>query len=452
MKLLSTAILIFLLFVSSHVLAQGFVYPVGNPNERPTTDFPNSNGYDLFQEFMNEDDHSGVDLANGTEGGEVRAIGPGVVSLRRDTATSSGFGNAVLIRHDLPQGTFYSFYAHMQEDSVLVDEGDVVGTGDPIGRVDCTGNTRGRLNCPSNNGRGSHLHFAVKRTNTLGCGYLNDESCSTSETFDNYCDPLTFISTSGVCVGAGPEPATGVLALYDDFNSGTIDFQNRWTIRQEGGTAREIVAGKLHLAADVQGSTASNSGNTFDGSFLDFKNPDDVTAIRATVVVNEVTATDCAFNPSAGGARVAIHGTFFNVATPTPGSHVNDMRVEIRILKFSFDPGQTMSIDGFVHICTNVNCSATSNEQFASLGTITPGTPVTLQVTWDEAGNRFLFQRDSESPVSVTYTESDAASSGAKRKGVFVAGFPENCTSSPPTRGAIDVLIDDVFTNAGAVP
>lgn len=79
------AVLVFFLF-SPLVFAQGFVYPVGNPNERPTTIFPNLNGYKISQGFMNKDDHTGVDLANGTEGGEVRSIGSGIVSLRRETA------------------------------------------------------------------------------------------------------------------------------------------------------------------------------------------------------------------------------------------------------------------------------------------------------------------------------------------------------------------------------
>jgi len=92
--------LILLLVTVGQIHGESFVYPMRNPNERPNTAFPNANGYKV-QGFMNEDDHNGVYLANGQEGGEVRSIGRGIVSLRRDTVTSLGWGNVVLIRHDL---------------------------------------------------------------------------------------------------------------------------------------------------------------------------------------------------------------------------------------------------------------------------------------------------------------------------------------------------------------
>lgn len=199
MSVATTALLMLLIAIPFSAFAQGFVYPVGDPNEEPTNALPNLNGYLITQKFMNKAGHTGVDLANGTEGGEVRAIAAGVVSLRRATSASSGFGNVVIIRHDLPEGIFYSLYSHMQEGSVLVEEGDdILVAGEPIGAVDCTGTTTGTSICPSNNGSGPHLHFAVKRNNTLGCAYINEGSCRSGESFNEYCDPLRFIR-DGLC-------------------------------------------------------------------------------------------------------------------------------------------------------------------------------------------------------------------------------------------------------------
>src|SRR6202035_6194591 len=103
--LLRTALVLSLLLgCLAKAEGQGFVYPVGNVARQPTAALPNPNGYKLIQGFHNEFGHTGVDLANGAEGGDVHAIGPGTVSIRQDTATSKGWGNVVFIRHDLPDG------------------------------------------------------------------------------------------------------------------------------------------------------------------------------------------------------------------------------------------------------------------------------------------------------------------------------------------------------------
>jgi len=193
--LLSIAPVLFLLNPSS-VAGQGFVYPVGNPDQRPTHILPSANSYRITRDFMETNQlHTGVDLENGVEGGQVRSIGPGSVSLRLDTASSKGFGNVVMIRHDLPDGTFYSVYAHLQDGSVAVNIGDHVDARTPIGSVDCTGHTESTsgTTCPSNNGPGPHLHFAVKRTAILGCAYL--ARCNSGEVAADYVNPLDFIES-----------------------------------------------------------------------------------------------------------------------------------------------------------------------------------------------------------------------------------------------------------------
>jgi hypothetical protein len=172
-------------------LSERFIYPVGVPSEKPTPVYGNANGYVVMTRFADAHGHTGVDLANGSEGGEIHAIGPGVVSLKKNESESVGFGNVVIIRHDLPDGTYYSLYAHMQEGSVVVKEGDSVDAGTLIGRVDCSGATSGDTAC-QNGHYGPHLHFAVKKLNTLGCGYVR-QGCTSGDVIENYVDPLDFV-------------------------------------------------------------------------------------------------------------------------------------------------------------------------------------------------------------------------------------------------------------------
>jgi Peptidase family M23/FG-GAP-like repeat len=224
------------------LFAQTFVYPVGDPNQAPTGVYPNPNGYRISQYFQDDDSgHTGVDLSNGVAGGEVRSIGPGVVTLRRATSDSYGFGNVLIIRHDLSDGTFYSLYAHLQDGSVTVEEGDSVTAGEPIAAVDCTGSCQG-----------AHLHFAVKRVDTLGCGYIRPGTCTSGDTFDNYVEPLSFIAD---------HRATQLAFVRSDFMTGsgpasvaTGDFNGD---------------GRLDLAtANYSDSTVSVLLGTGDGTFL----------------------------------------------------------------------------------------------------------------------------------------------------------------------------------------
>lgn len=186
------------MLLSTPVNAQ-FVYPIGNPNIRPTgTDSSLAgNGYKVTQYFNNPAGHTGVDLANGLEGGEVRSIAFGtVVKVQLDPTSTTGWGNLVRIQHDIPGiGTIYSQYAHLMNSSIAVSEGQSVSAGTPLGAVDCSGYTLGTAVCPSNQRTGPHVHFSIQLMNRNACGYLPDARCP-NDTFDLYLniDPLQFIA------------------------------------------------------------------------------------------------------------------------------------------------------------------------------------------------------------------------------------------------------------------
>lgn len=175
------------------------VYPVGDRLVRPTK-IAATNGYAIVAGYKaGYPQHTGVDLADGTEGGEVRAIYDGtIVYLQRKT---TGWGNMLRIRHTLPDNTVvYSQYGHLKDDSITMKGvGGSVVTGEPIGQIDCTGNTFSTTTpptlCESNGKQGPHLHFEIKRQDSNGCGYIPSSipSCA-SEQFADFVDPLQFIA------------------------------------------------------------------------------------------------------------------------------------------------------------------------------------------------------------------------------------------------------------------
>lgn len=168
-------------------IAGGCVMPVGQPHEIPTPKLPNANGYMISAGFFTTAnyDHAGIDLANGSDGGEVRAIATGTVVETR--ASLNGFGHSVRIRHILADGRFlYSIYGHMSSNGLLVFEGQEVAKGQLLGYVDTTGLATG-----------SHLHFALRTVDDYGCGYVPSRlaQCA-NDRKSNYIEPLKFLTTS----------------------------------------------------------------------------------------------------------------------------------------------------------------------------------------------------------------------------------------------------------------
>ncbi|WP_375210903.1 M23 family metallopeptidase [Hyphococcus sp.] len=210
----------FLIFCGIANAQDEWVYPVGVSEKRPTPESGNDNGYVITQHYRYVDNqHTGVDLSNGFEGGEVRAVADGVIANKCETDdfeksdpnVCGGFGNAIIIEHEIG---FYSLYAHMKHDSLTTkDVGADVVVGEKIGEVNCTGETYGNSEC-GNGRRGSHLHFAIKTTDDFGCGYLKSVKCKSEaeyeDNFEIYRSPLYTIDLYR---------ADTVLPVSIDFNS-----------------------------------------------------------------------------------------------------------------------------------------------------------------------------------------------------------------------------------------
>jgi murein DD-endopeptidase MepM/ murein hydrolase activator NlpD len=90
--------------------------------------------------------HQGVDIAADL-GVPVRAVAPGEVVYAGDELR--GYGNVVIVRHDNETSTLY---AH--NDSIEVEKGQRVRTGQVIARLGNTGHSTG-----------PHLHFEIRKKN-----------------------------------------------------------------------------------------------------------------------------------------------------------------------------------------------------------------------------------------------------------------------------------------------
>lgn len=188
----------------------GFVYPVGDPLQKPGPEL-SPNGYAIALPYKagSGQRHTGVDLANGEEGGIVRAVFRGVVTHVQESET--GWGHMVRIQHTIPGSeVVFSQYAHLKKESLRVQKEDTVETGDEIGRIDCTGNTYSTqdppVRCESNGGEGPHLHFEIKSRNQNDCGYL-PSSCSKQITdFQYFRNPLDFVEQHRVVTCSAPAP------------------------------------------------------------------------------------------------------------------------------------------------------------------------------------------------------------------------------------------------------
>lgn len=95
--------------------------------------------------------HSGIDLVGNT-GSNILSVQAGEVTW---AGWQNGYGNCVEIKHTDENGkVFYTFYAHMRNNSLCVQKGQAVVEGQIVGVQGTTGNSTG-----------DHLHFEIRMGN-----------------------------------------------------------------------------------------------------------------------------------------------------------------------------------------------------------------------------------------------------------------------------------------------
>lgn len=101
-----------------------------------TSKFGNRDGHGVVSS-----NHTGIDLC-GSLGSRIMSVMDGEVT---HSGWQNGYGNCVEIKHQDEQGNiFYTFYAHMRDNSLCVSKGQTVITGQIIGTQGTTGNSTRR--------------------------------------------------------------------------------------------------------------------------------------------------------------------------------------------------------------------------------------------------------------------------------------------------------------------
>ncbi len=172
--------------------ASPFVYPVNMLTSWIRQSFisPQKIGIDYLQ-------HAGVDFAS-IVADSVFAVYDGKVSYTQNIGPEDhGFGNAVILEHEINGEKVYTLYGHLESISQGIKVGEVVKRGDIIGVIGASGygcNNYWRLGkdgCDQSNVLDRHLHFEVKTKPVL----TNPEG-------DNLCH---YNGEAGLCFGYTPK-------------------------------------------------------------------------------------------------------------------------------------------------------------------------------------------------------------------------------------------------------
>jgi murein DD-endopeptidase MepM/ murein hydrolase activator NlpD len=125
--------------------------------------------------------HNGIDIGI-SDGTSVRSIQDGKV-VRSDMVDKNGYGNFIIIEHDLDGQKIYSAYAHLTKR--LVNVGDTVKKGEEIAK---SGGGQGVAN-GAGSSTGPHLHFEIRKSITGNwvnpAPYLTGEILLTPSTGSN---------------------------------------------------------------------------------------------------------------------------------------------------------------------------------------------------------------------------------------------------------------------------
>ncbi len=115
--------------------------------------------------------HNGIDIGV-PDGTSVKSIGDGKV-VRSDMTDYGGYGNFIIVEHNIDGQKLYSAYAHLTKR--LVNVGNTVKKGQEIGK---SGGGQG-LAGGSGSSSGPHLHFEIRKT--ISGGWVNPAPYLTGE-------------------------------------------------------------------------------------------------------------------------------------------------------------------------------------------------------------------------------------------------------------------------------
>jgi len=272
---------------------------------------------------------------------------------------------------------------------------------------------------------------------------------------------IIFVVVLLINMSALPVGAMEPFVLYDDFQSKFID-PNKWFGAEIRGGAvvllefvREIQGKRLHMTNLTYGDTTSSKGSSRGYNTLRFTHESRITAMKATVQVNDVEAKGCQANPTPSTASLRLVGSFFNTtATPTPSSQKNDVIAWIGIQRRSdsTDKPDVLEVNYWVAECTNSACITTTLLDKGFLGVVTIGSAADLSIRWDQAHHQFIFQLDLQSAVFSGYKVPDLSRAGVGFKQLDLGHHVANCKEEPRSKAFMDAYFHKVYVNEKRFP
>jgi hypothetical protein len=272
---------------------------------------------------------------------------------------------------------------------------------------------------------------------------------------------LTFVVVLLINLLAHPVHPLEPFVLYDDFNSKFID-GNKWFGGEVRSGAvvlleyvREIKENRLHMVDRTLGDPTSDKGISRGYNNLRFTNEGRITAMKATVQVNDVEAKGCRANPAPTPAGLQILGSFFNTTpSPTPNSQKNDVIAWIGIQRRSnsTDKPNVLEVNYMVVECVDSNCIPSNPLDKGFLGLVMTGAVTELSIRWDQPNHQFIFQMDLQSAVFSPYKVADVSPPGSGFKQLDLGHFVANCKGEPRSTAFMDAYFLKVFVNEKRSP
>jgi hypothetical protein len=171
--------------------------------------------------------------------------------------------------------------------------------------------------------------------------------------------------------------------------------------------------------------------------------------LQATLVATTAYAQACS------GFTSYVYGTMmlsaFNTAANGTSNATNDVRAIVELQRSSAQTGddKTLAVNYRVVQCSNVDCASFIALAEGGLGTVTLNEPLTVKISWDHAGSRFVFVRDPSGQDPTTaygnYSATDAYPPGAGEEAIFIRHTISACDAKAHSRmelSAKDVMID----------
>ncbi|HKE94221.1 MAG TPA: hypothetical protein VKB34_07960 [Povalibacter sp.] len=260
---------------------------------------------------------------------------------------------------------------------------------------------------------------------------------------------LALMAVAATAAAAGP-PASS----YDNFKSGHLD-PSKWTSAPFGQcnqlTTLECVRAitlprTLELGIRTLGSNATDSGRTYDTSFIQFRNPASINSMAVDVRIPIAASVSCPVNT---GDRSYSHflltGGFFN--TGSSPDFWGDL--DAYVLIDTNNPGGKPVAGAFL---------GSNNTFFGNvvLGNVAPGEPVRISMRWDQPGSQFVFSlthllTGQQSIASIPYAQTVAGPAAQAFREMGTRNFVANCTATP-TSAQMDAFVSNVQVNSPSIP